>query len=342
MNKLFWLFMITLIPLLAAPKEVLVALKPIQKGEIAPLQTFVGTLYFERTGELTAQEAGRITKRLITQGDYVKKGDILYKLDTTLLLTKLNEQKANVHALQAQHQRQDLLFNRTQTLYDQNGVSQTEYEKQLYILKELAAKLQARQARQKQLEVQHQYHTIKAPYSGIITAYHKEVGEWVDSGKALLVLADPTSVEVRLRVPSRMFSHLKQGQSVIVSVQHNRVDATIKRIVPQADQTTRTIPLTISLQPKPSWTAGMQVNVQLPSLTAKDALLVPRDAVIKRMGQEVVFINNQGKAMMIPVRVIGFSGSLSAVEGQGLKEGMHVVIKGNERIFPNMPIKVLP
>jgi multidrug efflux pump subunit AcrA (membrane-fusion protein) len=69
--------------------------------------------------------------------------------------------------------------------------------------------------------------------------------------------------------------------------------------------------------------------------------MVSRDAVIKRFGQNVVFINNDGKAMMIPVQVVGYDGDKTAIRAKGLQAGAHVVVKGNERIFPNQPIKPL-
>ena len=82
----------------------------------------------------------------------------------------------------------------------------------------------------------------------------------------------------------------------------------------------------------------MRIDVQVPTLKEQNALLIPRDAVIKRFGQNVVFANAEGKAVMIPVQVIGYRTDLAAIAGEGLAEGMRLVIKGNERIFPNMPI----
>ncbi len=46
-------------------------------------------------------------------------------------------------------------------------------------------------------------------------------------------------------------------------------------------------------------------------------------------------------AQMIPVQIIGFDGSKVAISGQGLKAGMEIVVKGNERVFPNTPVKII-
>jgi multidrug efflux pump subunit AcrA (membrane-fusion protein) len=66
---------------------------------------------------------------------------------------------------------------------------------------------------------------------------------------------------------------------------------------------------------------------------------VPRDAVIKRFGQSVLFVNQNNQALMLPVRILGYTQTHTAIQAGGLAEGMRVVVKGNERIFPNQPLQ---
>ena len=72
-----------------------------------------------------------------------------------------------------------------------------------------------------------------------------------------------------------------------------------------------------------------------------NALVINRDAVIKRFNMDVVFAVVKNKAVMIPVKIVGFVGKKAAVAGKGLIEGMNIVVKGNERVFPKMDVKVL-
>jgi multidrug efflux pump subunit AcrA (membrane-fusion protein) len=83
---------------------------------------------------------------------------------------------------------------------------------------------------------------------------------------------------------------------------------------------------------------GMRIDIDIPTLKKEDALLVPRDAVIKRFEKDVVFAVVDAKAVMIPVKIIGYKIDRAAVSAEGLSEEMRVVVKGNERITPNMPI----
>ena len=69
--------------------------------------------------------------------------------------------------------------------------------------------------------------------------------------------------------------------------------------------------------------------------------MINRDAVIKRFNMDVVFTVVNDKAVMIPVKVITYFGLNAAIMADGLVEGMPIVTKGNERVFPDMQVQVL-
>ena len=83
---------------------------------------------------------------------------------------------------------------------------------------------------------------------------------------------------------------------------------------------------------------GMEARVSLPVGQSKNALIVPRDALITKFGMTVVFVVAESKAKMIPVKVIEYQGKSVGVESPALKAGMEVVIKGNERIMDDQPV----
>lgn len=55
----------------------------------------------------------------------------------------------------------------------------------------------------------------------------------------------------------------------------------------------------------------------------------------------MIFINNEGSALMSPVQIISYAGKNIAVSAKGLKEGSEVITKGNERVFPKQALKVI-
>jgi multidrug efflux pump subunit AcrA (membrane-fusion protein) len=74
----------------------------------------------------------------------------------------------------------------------------------------------------------------------------------------------------------------------------------------------------------------------------RKSLVAPRDAVITLFGTPVVFAVSGSKVKMIPVKVIGYQGSMVGIEGEGLSEGMKLVVKGNERLRDNQTVTVIP
>jgi multidrug efflux pump subunit AcrA (membrane-fusion protein) len=76
----------------------------------------------------------------------------------------------------------------------------------------------------------------------------------------------------------------------------------------------------------------MSARVILPTANSVQTLIVPRDAVISKFGQNVVFAASDSRARMIPVKVIGYSGLDAGVESTDLKVGMLVVLEGVERL----------
>jgi multidrug efflux pump subunit AcrA (membrane-fusion protein) len=121
------------------------------------------------------------------------------------------------------------------------------------------------------------------------------------------------------------------------------IKSELTAIIPSGDKLTRTFPVKFVADIKDIFVFdGQQAKVSLSKNAKKDGLLLPRDSVIKRFGQNVVFvINDKMLAQMIPVQVVGYVNESVAISGQGLVVGMEIVVKGNERVFPNSPVKII-
>jgi multidrug efflux pump subunit AcrA (membrane-fusion protein) len=109
-------------------------------------------------------------------------------------------------------------------------------------------------------------------------------------------------------------------------------------VVPRGDIATRTFPVKIRTQNNHSLIEGMSASVILPTGKRTQALIVPRDAVIHVLGQNVIFTANTSEAGMMPVRIIGYDGLHVGIEAGGLEEGMLVVVDGNERLRDGQPV----
>ena len=120
------------------------------------------------------------------------------------------------------------------------------------------------------------------------------------------------------------------------------IKAKLFAAIPSGDKLTRTFPVRFKAASIDTFIFdGASAKISFAKETKSEALIINRDAVIKRFNMDVVFAVVNEKAVMIPVKVITYFGMEAAISGQGLVEDMQLVIKGNERIFPDMPVKII-
>lgn len=339
------LLVLLLVPMLfaaekgKAPRPSLVVTAPVTKGVVKLLQSYVGTLYYDRQSQIASEFEGVVSTLRFQEGQHVKKGDVLVRLDTKVLEANIDAKESGLKALEADLTRQERELDRSKALLKRNSISQSSYDLVFYGTEQLRAQVAALRSELKAKQIELKKNAITAPYDAIVTTRDVDIGEWVGKGATVATLVDPQSIEARLNVPAALITVLRKDEKQYAAVIDGRdVDVTLERIIPQADTVSRTFPIELSVPKTMGLIEGMRIDVQIPTLKEQESLQVPRDAVIKRFGQTIVFTVVNGKAMMLPVQVIGYKKEMVAIMGKGLTEKMRVVTKGNERIFPNMPL----
>ena len=328
MKKMFLVVMMS-ISLFAMGGPSLVETITIKKGEVNPLQEFTGSLKFDKNSVLAAQNAGVVQKINFEVGDKVKKGQTLLKIDADIL-------DAQILAAKASYQSSKKDFERYATLLKSKSISQKQFDD--INLAYITAK-----SHLKELEVQKTKKSIKAPFDGVIVDKKIEIGEWVSAGTAVATMVNVEEAQFLFNVPLNIVNGLKKGDVYDINVDNTILKGTLYAAIPSGDTLTRTFPVKFKAKTNGAFLfSGQQAKVSLSQNAKKTALIVSRDAVIKRFGKDIVFIiDDKNMAQMIPVKITGYLGKQIAIEGAGLKDGMSVVSKGNERIFPNSPVKVI-
>ncbi len=321
------------------PRASIVVTQPLEEGIINPLQTYVGSLYYDQRSELASEFDGVVETITFQEGEYVKKGELLVKLDTDVLSTEIDAKQASIEALKADLTRQERELERIKAIFERKSISQSNYDQVFYKTKQLQAQLKAAESELKSLEIEYRKMHIRAPYSGIIVARNIDVGEWVSKGSPVATLVNPASIEARVNIPARLIEKAQKNRRFEARIEDHDLQVTVKNIIPLADTSTRTFMVEMGVNATFTLIEGMRIDIRIPLLQEEKALIIPRDAVIRRFGQMVVFASVNNQAVMIPVEVIGYKENMAAIRGQGLQEGMSIVTKGNERIFPNMPLQ---
>jgi len=293
-------------------------------------QVRTGTLRARREVEIHNQEDGEIIQLPFYEGDRVKKGDMLVRLDDKLLRAQLA--RALATRLQAE---QDL--KRTRNLYKKKLVSEEE-------LSRIETALQVAKADEEILATRLTYTVIEAPISGVVSARYTEPGNIAERYTHLLTISDPTSLVTEVTLSELLITKLSVNDPVDVSVDalgDQAFKGRISRIHPNLDPVTRRGTVEVELKPVPQGARpGQLCRIRL-STQAADRLVIPFNALRRDQKGEYVFaIDEKGKVKRTPV-VGGLRIGEQLEILKGLVEGQQVVTKGFLDLADGKKVKIV-
>lgn len=331
--------------------DTLVQTSPITKGSLNTQQVFIGSIHFSQSSVLAAKTQGMALKVNFDTTQKIQEGDILVELDHEILNSKIKAVQASLKELNLLKEKSAKDLTRYKKLVKQKNVSQQKYDEIYYDKIRIDQQIISSNAELEALLIERQQNIIKAPFSGVITERYVEIGEWVDKGGKIATLVNPKKVTSLFDIPASYALEVKPSQSLSVTIGNHSFEGIIDGIIIKGDNISRTFPLKITLKTEAATLfEGMEAMINLPRSDKKKRLLVPRDAVIKRFGNDVIFIveNVEGKntAKMYSVLVHIYDGSMAAISSidtnpdHELNTEMQVITKGNERVFPGQTLKL--
>lgn len=320
------------------PSGALVVTAKVEKGMIHPVQTFSGILFYNTKTKIASEMEGVVANFSFQEGQSIKKDAVLASLDSKILEANIMAKKSMIKAMKADLTRQERELERSEALFKRNSISQSSYDLVLYANKQQKAQVEAMENELSAMNIQMQKTHIKAPFDCVVVERSVAIGQWVAKGDTVATLIEPQSIEAKVNIPADFIKNISQYKKFRAKIGTDEIELSLKNIIPLADNATRTFPLIFTVPDNKRFIEGMRIDIDIPILKKEDTLLVPRDALIKRSEQDVVFVVVDAKAVMIPVKVLGYETDMVAVVAEGLKEQMRVIVKGNERIAPNMQV----
>ena len=207
------------------------------------------------------------------------------------------------------------------------------------------AEVQRLQARAQRLRADVQRTTIQSPVSGFITRRYTEVGQWIERGGKVADIIDLRLVLIRIPVHEKDIGRLRVGDEATIvfdAFPDRPFTGKVKHIIPQADASSRTFPVKIEVAntADSALKAGMSARVRLRSGAIQPAVLIPKDAVVRRADSQVVFVVQAEKALMVSIKTgRAYDGLIEVLNG-GLKPGDTVVVTGNETLRDQAAVTV--
>jgi RND family efflux transporter MFP subunit len=320
------------------PARVVVA--AVSSGMVAPEGEFVGTVYYQEVSEVASEVEGLVKDVRFEEGQRVDAGTELVNLGSDLLRQSLKAAEASYEQTLEDLKKARKDLERADNLFKEELISEQSYDEKRFAVSSLEKKASALKADAARLNTELLKKDIRAPFSGIVIKKHVDRGEWLDKGSVIATLGKDDVVDIIVEVPESVIRYLKPGREVRINAGSRNITGKIITLIPRGDTSTRTFPVKIRIENKSYLIEGMEARVQLPIGTKEEALMVPRDAVITVMGQTVVYTVNDSSFVMRAVRIVGYERMTVGIQAEGLKEGMQVIIKGNERLRPGQPVMI--
>jgi HlyD family secretion protein len=320
---------------------------PAQRGDVRVTVTATGTLKAVTTVEVGTQVSGTIAALYVDFNSKVKKGQIIARLDTTLLYASLQDARSNQERVSALHQQASAELKRMRSLFERELVSQAELDQAVASARVAAANLASARSGVERARINLRYAIIQSPIDGIVLSRAVELGQTVAasfSTPTLFSLAgDLREMRVQAAVDEADIGKVKEGQQATFTVdaypeetfrgavEQVRLQPTVTQNVVTYDVVLRVPNEDLRLMP------GMTANLTITVSSRENVLTVPVSALrftppgaARRMDKAAgpdgarVFVLENGKPR--PVRVAtGLSdGARTEVTGS-LREGAPVI-----------------
>ena len=293
----------------------------------APLErVYDGTVEAVNQATMSAQTSGRIAEVYYDVDDYVEPGEPIVRFTNTEQQAQLRQAQAALSEALARQNQAAEEFSRASALFESGSSSKREYDTAVATRDAADARVAAARSAVESAQQQFEYTLVRAPYPGIVTERHVEVGEAVNVGQPLMSGLSLDSLRVVTNLPQQVAARVREHEAAIVLTDEGRVDATDITIFPFADTASNTFTVRVDL-PDGQYRLypGMFVKV---AFVVGDAerLLVPTGALLRRSEVTGVYVvDSEERVRLRQVRVGNRFGDRIEVLS-GLAEGERIAL----------------
>lgn len=314
----------------AAPRVSLtVAVEKVRSQAIASSISATGTVAAWQEATIGAETSGlKLTEVLVGEGDHVRAGDVVARLDASVLTAQLAEQKAAVDQAQATLDTAVSAAGRSDRLLASKAISIETAEEKTSAVKTGRAAVAQAEAAAERLQAQLDQATIRAPFDGIVSNRPAVAGSIVQAGTELMKIIRDGRLEVGVLVPEKDLAMVSVGQAAnVVDASGRTFAGSVSSIAQTVSSTTRLATVYVGLGAGSGLKPGMFARVSITG-AASQRLSVAEAALVWQDGKPVVFVvDAAGKAGARMVTAGAHQNGRVAIES-GLSEGDSVVVAG--------------
>ena len=330
-NKAITLLLLCLVPGFNAYAEKAshsVKVSPLQEQTLTRSYALIGTTESTRTINILNQEDGRILELPYFEGDQVKKGDLLVRIDDEELRAEIDKAVANRKQAKTDLTRLEKL--RPRNLASEDEVVRAQTQLDLALAEEALLDTRLRETR------------IMAPFDGMVSERLMEQGDLAPAHSHILSLYDPNALLIKVRLPEQLMPGIRSGHFTIqipASAEQTQLEATPRRIYPALDSETHQIIVELQAKSLPDDVVpGMLVRIDF-TPAAKPQLWLPLAALREDAQGRFVYVHQEGKAKRVPVDTGTITADHIRIQ-KGLKAGDEVIIAGFIGLRDGKPVTI--
>jgi len=304
----------------------------------------VGSLEAKESVLLKAEAEGSITGIFFEEGDLVKEGQVLVKLNDAKIKATMAQLQARLHQMQVQLANSERTFQRKEPLVKEELVSKQDFD-------DLQSRIEVEKATLKEIRAQLTHNgellddtEVRASFAGTVSERKISVGDFLRIGDPVVQLVQLNPLEVAFRVDEKYKTNLYPKQPVALMVAAypgKKFQGEVYFISPDIDISTRTFLVKSRVaNDQTLLNPGMFAEVTIATEVHKNALVVPWESVIQLEDETYLYVVNTTTAKKVPVKLGLVSEGLAEVFGN-LKAGQSVAREGKYALHDGSKVRIV-
>ncbi len=305
---------------------------------------FAGTVQPQYSADLAFRLLGRVVSRDVKVGDVVTKGTTIAALDPTALELAVQASRADLSNAQAQFANASASEERQRALLASANTSQAVYDAAQQAKQAAAAGVERANAALAKSQEQLGYARLFSDFDGVVTAVGAEVGQTVSPGQTVVTVARTDPREAVVDIPDQLTGELTVGtpfEIILQSLPTIKTQAKLREIAPQAEGTTRTRRVRLTLvDPPTAFRLGSTITATRVTKVAP-TIELPMSALLEKDGADKVWIVDPQSSSVSTheIKIASKNGGTFMV-ASGLEAGMRVVTAGVHSLSEGQKVRV--
>jgi membrane fusion protein (multidrug efflux system) len=306
-----------------------------------------------RSATVVSRISGVLEKKFFTEGSYIKKGALLYRIEPDIYAALVHERQADLAFQQSVLTKTKRDWERAKSLYTDKAISLKEHDAALSSYETSVAEVNAAKAKLASARVNLNYTDVRAPISGIAGMKSTDLGNVVNPGTPLVTITQTNPIQAEFAIPEVDFIKAQEAEAdgswgksfqkkltATLNVKGVSAIGRVDYVSPVIDQRTSSVQARALFENKKgTLLPGSFGRVKIEGIVRNGALTVPQKAILQNPLGTIVFVVEEGKAAARPV-VIGDTSGENFIVKKGLKSGDTVIVNNFFRVRPGAAVAI--